>query len=215
MVETRVGCGADFRVQLASRSVESCGLQVSTEAWMMIRAQACHLVRPTLAETLKRLFVFICHGNTSRSPMAQAICNAEIASRFGVPLESLDSLGIKAMSAGLSAQPGEPIASEAEQALRAIGMSVIGHRSRNLTRRLARRAEVIFCMTEEQRKGLTMMFPETESKAYCLHPDADIDDPHNKAVDAFFDLAGQIQSLIRSRLDGLGVCDARGGLDLA
>ena len=60
------------------------------------------------------LFVFVCSGNTSRSPMAQAICNAEIASRFGVPLESLDRLGIKAVSAGLNARPGEPLTAEAE-----------------------------------------------------------------------------------------------------
>jgi len=142
--------------------------------------------------------------------MAQAICNAEIASRFGVPLESLDRLGIKAMSAGLTAQPGEPIAVEAEQALGKLGMPLREHRSRNLTQRLAQRAEAIFCMTEEQRRQLIAMFPAAQPKSYRLHPDADIGDPHGKALDGVLDCALQIQGLIRDRLNGLGVLGAGG-----
>ncbi len=211
-VEARIDCGAEFRVHLAARSVESCGLNVASEIWMMIRAHACHLVRPILYDTLQRLFVFVCHGNTIRSPMAQAICNAEIARRFGVPLESLDRLGIKAVSAGLTARPGEPMTAEAEQALSAMGSPALAHRASNLTHRLAQRAEVIFCMTEEQRKELIAMFPEAISKTHCLHSDADIGDPHGKALDAFFDLAQQIQMLIHRRLNELGV--GGGGLEL-
>ena len=214
-VEARVSCGAEFRVHLDPRSVESRELKVSTEVWMMIRAQVCHLVRPFFSDTLQRLFIFVCNGNTIRSPLAQAICNAEIASRFGVPLESLDRLGIKAVSAGLAAQPGEPITVEVEQALGAMGLPAFEHRSRNLTHGLVQRAEAIFCMTEEQRKELTAMFPEAESKTYRLHPDADIGDPHDDALDAFFDLARQIQGLIRDRLNGLGVCGVSGGMELA
>jgi molybdate transport system ATP-binding protein len=203
--EARVGCGAEFRVHLTSRSVESLELKVSSEVWMIIGAQACHSVRPVISGALHRVFVFVCHGNTSRSPMAQAICNAEIARRFGVPLESLDRLGIKGVSAGLKAQPGESIAAEAEQALGAIGMQRIEHRSCNLTHRLVQMAEVIFCMTEEQRTELIAMFPEAISKTYCLRSDADISNPHGKSVEVFIDLARQIQDLIRERLDGLGV----------
>ncbi len=209
VVEARVGCGAEFRVRMDSRAAEACGLDVSSEVWMMINTHACHLVRPELFDALQRLFVFICHGNTIRSPMAQAICNAEIASRFGVSLESLDRLGIMAVSAGLTARPGEPIAAEAEQALGQtlgkIGLPVREHRSRNLTHRLAQRAEAIYCMTEEQRRELIAMFPAAQPKSFRLHPDADISDPHGTALDSFLDCALQIQGGVRHRLDGLGV----------
>jgi protein-tyrosine phosphatase len=172
---------------------------------MMIRTRACHLVRSSRFEALQRLFVFVCHGNTIRSPMAQVICDTEIAARLGVPLESLDRFGIKAASAGLTAQPGEPIAAEAEQALGAIGMPALEHRSRNLTRAMAQRAEVIFCMTEKQRTEVTARFPEAIAKTHRLHPDADVGDPHGESADAFSDLARQIQGLIGQKLDGLGV----------
>ena len=214
-VEARVGGGAEFRVRMSARAAESCGLDVSTEVWMMIGTHACHLVQPALLDTLRRLFVFICHGNTVRSPMAQAICNAEIARRFGVPLESLDRLGVKAVSAGLTARPGEPLAVEAQQALGKLGMPVLEHRSRNLTHGLAQRAEAIFCMTEEQRQELTALFPAAQPKVYRLHPEADLGDPHGKGLDGALECALQIQDLVRRRLDGLGVRGAGGGLELA
>lgn len=214
VAEARIDCNAEVRVRMSSRHVEARGLDVPAEVWMMIGAHACHLVRPTLLETLRRLFVFVCHGNTVRSPMAQAICNAEIAGRLGVPLESLDRLGIKAGSAGLTARPGEPIAAEAVQALGRIGIPATEHRSRNLTHRLAQRAEAIFCMTEAQRRELTARLPATRSKSHLLHPEADIGEPHGKGPDGFLDCALQIQDLVRHRLNGLGI-RAGAGLEWA
>jgi molybdate transport system ATP-binding protein len=214
-VEARVGCGAEFRVRMSARSVESCQLEVAREVWLMIGAHSCHPVQPVSLDALRRLFVFVCHGNTIRSPMAQAICNAEIAKRFGVPLESLDRLGIKAVSAGLTARQGEPLAAEAERAMGKIGIPILDHRSRNLTHRLVQRAEAIFCMTEEQRSELTAMFPAIQSKSFRLDPAADIGEPHGKPFDGFLDCALQIQGLVRGRLNGLGVGVTGGGLELA
>jgi len=204
-VDARIACGAEFRVRMDSRFVESRGLDVSTDVWMLIGGHACHLVRPDLLEALRRLFVFVCHGNTVRSPMAQAICNQEIASRLGMPLDALDRLGIKAVSAGLTAHPGEPLAVEAAQALGRLGLTVREHRSHNLTQRIAQKAEAIFCMTEEQRRQLIDLFPAAQSKSYRLHPDADLGDPHGEGLDSFLDCARQIQDLIRYRLNALGV----------
>lgn len=205
IVEARVSCGAEFRVRLASRSMAPHGLDPSADVWMMVMTRACHLVRSSLFEALQRLVVFVCHGNTIRSPMAQAICNAEIATRLGVPPESLDRLGIKAVSAGLTAQPGEPLAAEAEHALGAIGVVPLEHRSRNLTRAMAQSAEVILCMTEEQRIEVTARFPEAIAKTHRLHPDADVGDPHGRSPEAISDLAREIQELIGQTLDALGV----------
>jgi molybdate transport system ATP-binding protein len=210
IVEARVSCGAAFRVHLTSQSIAFDGLDASPDIWMVIRTRACHLVRSSLFETLQRLFVFVCQGNTIRSPMAQMFCDVEIAARLGVPLESLDRLGIKAVSAGLTAQPGEALAAEVEQALSAIGVPALEHRSRNLTHAMAHRAEVIFCMTENQRTEVTARFPETAAKTHCLHPDADVGDPHGTSADTLAELAGQIQELVKQKLDGLGVPRAGG-----
>jgi molybdate transport system ATP-binding protein len=207
-VEVRVSGDGEFRVRLHTRSVESFALKSSTEVWLLIRAQGCYLVRPAVSAALQRLFLFVCAGNTSRSPMAQALCNAEIANRLGVPVDSLERLGIKAMSAGLSAHPGEPLVTEAEQALATIGMPGIEHRSGNLTHRLAEKAEIIFCMTDEHGNRLRAMFPEAASKVHCLQPLGDIDDPSGKGAAAYLELASMLQQVIAERLTELGISEA-------
>ena len=40
----------------------------------------------------QRMILFVCAGNTSRSPMAQALCNDEILRRVGIPRERLDQV---------------------------------------------------------------------------------------------------------------------------
>ena len=45
---------------------------------MMIASRSAGLTRA------QRIYLFVCAGNTSRSPMAQAICNDEVARLFGL-----------------------------------------------------------------------------------------------------------------------------------
>ncbi len=207
-IEARVTCGGEFRVRLNGATVESLEQRDAAEIWMVIRAQACHMVRPATSSKLRRLVVFICSGNTSRSPMAQAICNAEIARRLRVPMESLDRWGIRAVSAGLKARPGEPLTDEAVQTLASIGIPNVEHRSLNLTRRIAQQAEIIFCMTEEQRNGVIALFPDAAAKTHCLQPLGNIDDPTGKGTIAFSELAELLRRLINEQLDSLGIVDA-------
>ena len=208
IIEARVSCGGEFRLRFTEAAVESFEQRDAAEIWMIIRAQACHFVRPDSSIKLRRLFVFVCSGNTSRSPMAQAICNAEIARRLRVPMEALDRWGIKAVSAGLKAQPGEPLTAEAGQTLAAMGIPNVEHRSLNLTRRMAQQAEIIFCMTEDQRNEVIALFPDTAAKTYCLKPLGNINDPTGKGTTAFSELAELLRRLVSEHLDNLGIVNA-------
>lgn len=168
-------------------------------------ALALRLRRAGELGALQRLFVFVCSGNTSRSPMAQAICNAEIARRLGLPLEALGEFGVRAVSAGLSARMGSPMAGEAIAALGEIGVPALPHASQNLTAELVAKAEAIFCMTGEQRRATVERFPEALKKTYCLNPDGDLDDPSGKGLEVFLSLAQWLQALVRRRLNDLGL----------
>ncbi len=96
----------------------------------------------------ERLFLFVCSGNTCRSPMAAAIANAEIATRLRLPIDALQTVNVRALSAGVSARVGEPLTAEAQEALQSLSVPVEPHAARNLTAELAQQAEMIFCMTE-------------------------------------------------------------------
>jgi len=157
---------------------------------------------------LQRLLVFICSGNTSRSPLAQAICNAEIARRLKIPLECLGEIGVRAVSAGLSAESGAPMTREAEEALREAGFPVPAHASRNLDSELVSSAELILCMTESQQQIAAARFPDASDKIVCLQAEGDIEDPTGKGPAAFSSLVSLFQNLVAAKLDVMGIQEA-------
>jgi len=152
-----------------------------------------------LTQQPQRLFLFVCSGNTCRSPMAAAIANAEIAGRLGIPFESLETVNIRALSAGVSARVGAPLTPEAAEVLRLFDVPVQPHAARNLTPELASEAELIFCMTKAQREAVIEMLPQFAGKTYCLHADADVDDPIGKGMAAYVECARQIREFVRLR----------------
>jgi len=135
--------------------------------------------------------------------MAAAIANAEIATRLGIPFKSLETVNVRAMSAGVSARVGAPLTEEAVAVLRSLSVPVQPHAARNLTPELAAQAELIFCMTKVHRKAVVEMLPEVEGKTYCLSTEVDVDDPIGKGLAAYVDCARQIQRLVQLRLNEL------------
>src|SRR2546423_3818318 len=87
------------------------GLIVAALGTMMASTLAARRRGPTVPQ---RVYLFVCGGNTSRSPMAQAICNAELARRLGLDGAAVDvEVPVLALSAGLRATPGKPFTAPA------------------------------------------------------------------------------------------------------
>ena len=85
--------------------------------------------------------LFVCTGNTCRSPMAEAI------------LKSKNLKNVNVQSAGLFAT-GEPISENSLEALKRIGIDFSGFVSRPLTKELILWADAVFCMSQSHADAL-------------------------------------------------------------
>ncbi len=150
-----------------------------------------------------RLFVFVCSGNTSRSPMAQAICNAEVARRLSGSADSRQK--IRAVSAGLQIQPGAGATPLAHSTLAQLGLPSLEHEATRLSRDMIRKAEFIFCMTESQRTTVIKTFPEAAWKTFRLDPSEDIEDPSKHGHEVYARVATQLKISIDLHLDSIGL----------
>ncbi len=157
------------------------------------------------AGSRQSMILFICSGNTCRSPIAAAIAKAEIAARFRIPFAEVGRAPIRAVSAGTSACVGAPITDEAKQALRQLGFQPNGHRAQQLTPALANQADKIFCMTESQRNAVTSLAPAVADRASRLDPHDDIEDPIGNGAEAYVRCAQRIQALVKMRLHEFAV----------
>ena len=101
------------------------------------------------------MILFVCTGNTCRSPLAAALAR---------------SRGVDAQSAGLMAWPGSPATPEAVRAAYRHGADLTGHQAQPVTEALLRKAETVWVMTPSHEEALALRFPEYAAKVRVLEP---------------------------------------------
>src|SRR5262249_17046361 len=131
-----------------------------------------------IREQLASSIVFVCTGNTCRSPLAEALCKKRLSERLGCTVAELPSRGYRVLSAGLAAGPGLAAAEEAVAVASAMGADLAGHQSRSLTAEMIQRADHLLVMTAGHAQALQEVLPAGAVMPELLSPQGDdVSDP--------------------------------------
>jgi protein-tyrosine-phosphatase len=129
--------------------------------------------------------LFVCTGNTCRSPLAAA-------------LWSRVAPGWPALSAGTDAWPGAPAAEEAQEVAREYGADLSGHRARRV-KDVTEPVGHVFTMTRAQQRAVLAERPDWAGRVMLLTEAAgeqgDIPDPFGASVTVYRALAERLVKL--------------------
>lgn len=155
--------------------------------------------------TIRRLatlnILFVCSGNTCRSPMAEALARTMIADRLNCRPEDLTARGVQLSSAGTHSFGGAPASPEAVEVCQLRGAALQWHRSRHLTRDMVESADHIFAMTDDHIHSIRALAPEAARKTARLDPLQDVSDPLGGSIDEYAACADRIAAALRIRLN--------------
>ena len=132
--------------------------------------------------------LFVCTGNTCRSPMAEGFFRCQGGE---------SRTGLTAASAGLYTTGGMPASEFAVTAAKERGADISGHRSRLLNHDILDNAKYIFCMTAAHYDWLMEQYPEAEEKTYLI-ADSDISDPFGGDLMTYRSAADEIYEEVRT-----------------
>ncbi len=104
--------------------------------------------------------LFVCTGNTCRSPMAEGGLRAL--------LRNHDADHVEVLSAGTAAAPGLPATTYAVEAAKTWHADISNHRSRPTSRELLEDVDLILVMTPSHYRDVINTSPEAAEKTFLL-----------------------------------------------
>lgn len=107
---------------------------------------------------MKSVVLFVCTGNSCRSPMAEGYLKKLLESRDDVKVFSAGTAGFEDLGAS----------EEAIEVMTGYGVDISHHQSQKITPEMVEEATLVLTMTKFHRMQVLQMCPHAEGKVYLL-----------------------------------------------
>jgi L-threonylcarbamoyladenylate synthase len=148
-------------------------------------------------------FLFVCTGNTCRSPMAEGIFRKYLAEKLQCEVDQLSKIGYKVISAGVMEINGFLASAEAVAACAAKGVDIKAHRNKGLSKELIKESDFIFAMERMHQERIIALSPEAANKCFLLAGNIGISDPIGHPQDFFDSCSDMIETAVKQRISEL------------
>ncbi|MFW6267160.1 MAG: low molecular weight protein arginine phosphatase [Halanaerobium sp.] len=129
--------------------------------------------------TIKRI-LFVCTGNTCRSPMAEYLLKDLIAEN-----KELKSKNWEVLSAGISAVKGADANDKASAVMSEININLAEHSSHNVEDIELSQEDLIITMTRKHSRALVLKHPDLADKIFTLKELSELDSNSRDIQDPF------------------------------
>jgi len=197
-VEKILGARVDYVIgEKALGQVPSTVIDVSSERPVVLRKGAIPVVEIervlgkeiSLGAGLDFHIVFLCTGNTCRSPMAEFILKHELEGEY--------SQRIKISSAGIAPPVGEDINPVAKKVLQEIDIYVPRHRAKPLTSAIIQSADLILGMEEIHVMTAKEMGAGSKVLLFGGEKVKRVEDPIGKSIETYRNVRDLIRRVLR------------------
>jgi len=158
---------------------------------------------PDLRAMSEVRFLFVCTGNTCRSPMAEGMFRKYLAEKLGCEVDQVEKIGYKTSSAGTMGMVDAPASPEAIAACAVKGIDIRAHKRRTLSEQLVTESDFIFAMSGMHRERVTALSGEAANKCVLLAENEEIADPIGQPQQVYDYCAELIEKAVRKRVGEL------------